>query len=127
MKISIGININDSSFPWTDVILSGKKRIETRNTPTLDPYLGKRVGIIRTGVGKAILVGFVDIVGKKVYSSVEEFRKDEYLHLVKIDSPFDFKGSKIGYVLQNPEKLSTPTAVETRGIVSRKINVEQEQ
>jgi len=120
-KVNIGININDSNASWTEYILSGRKTIETRNKPTLDCYIGKRVGIIRTGLGKAMLVGFVDIVGKKEYNSLGEFRKDEHLHLVQVGSEFDFKEKKIGYLLENPERLSNPVPVESRGIVSRKI------
>lgn len=124
MKTKIGININDLEAPWTNYILSGKKTIETRNSPTLDAYIGKRVGIIRTGVGKAQLVGYVDIVDKKEYTTFEEFRKDEDLHLVSIKSKFDFVlagGRKIGYLLKNPTRLEKPIAVTTKGIVSRKI------
>lgn len=121
-KINIGININDSEFPWTEAILSGRKTIETRNSPTLDSYIGKRVGIIRTGKGKAHLVGFVNIVGKKVYHIVEEFRRDAPFHLVEAGDFFDFKGNeKIGYILKDPEKLAVPIQINSRGIVSRKI------
>lgn len=121
-KINIGININDSTYPWTEAILSGQKTVETRNSPTLDPYIGKRVGIIRTGKGPAQLVGFVDIVGKKIYNTIESFRTDESLHLVSEGGFFDFKGDgKIGYVLENPERISVPVPVTSRGIVSRRI------
>jgi len=122
-KVNIGININDSTAPWTDLILDGKKKIETRNVPTLDPYIGKRVGIIKTGTGKAHLVGFVDIVSKKEYQTLEEFRKDEHLHLVRASTFFDFDQDKkkIGYFLENPERLSVPITINSRGIVSRKI------
>ncbi len=123
-RVNIGININDSTNPWTDWILDGKKTIETRNRSTLDSYIGKRVGIIRTGLGKAHLVGFVDIVGKKVYKTPEEFRKDEAIHCVKQESTFDFDSNyngKIGYILKNPERLSVPIPVNSKGMVSRKI------
>lgn len=123
-RVNIGININDSTTPWTDLILDGKKTIETRNRSTLDSYIGKRVGIIRTGLGKAHLVGFVDIIGKKVYNTLEEFRKDENFHCVKQASEFDFDpsyGGKIGYILENPERLSIPIPVNSKGMVSRKI------
>lgn len=121
-KINIGININDSTFDWTEAILSGRKTIETRNFPTLDPYIDKRVGIIRTGKGPAQLVGFVDIVAKKTYMTAESFRYDEDLHLVSVGGVFDFKRNpKFGYILENPERLSVPVPVTSKGIVSRRI------
>ena len=52
-EVSTGININDKTQPFTDQILHGQKTIETRNTPTLHPHVGKRVGIVRTGKGPA--------------------------------------------------------------------------
>ena len=121
-QINMGININDSTFPWTDAILSGRKTIETRNSPTLDPYIGKRVGIVRTGKGPAMLVGFVNIVMKRIYTTVDTFRADEDKHLVSEGGFFDFKGEgKIGYLLENPERLAIPVPVLSRGNVSRKI------
>ena|GEM_PF-1394464 len=121
-KITIGININDSESPWTELILAGKKTIETRNKPTLHPYLGKRVGIVKTGKGKALLVGFVTILFAKEYQSLKEFRGDKDQHLVKKGSKFDFKSGKFGYYLSDPKPLETPVPVTSRGIVSRKIN-----
>ena len=47
------VNINDRYTPFTDLIFDGKKVVETRNSKSLHSLFGKRVGIIRTGCGKA--------------------------------------------------------------------------
>lgn len=116
-----GININDSSQPFTEQILSGDKTIETRDTPSLRSYVGKRIGIVRTGKGKAQLVGYATISEEKVYNSSEEFRADDDKHLVDEGSQYDIKDKKYGYVLADVESV-TPVDVDSKGIVSRKIS-----
>jgi hypothetical protein len=117
----MGININDKDAPWTDMILSGKKTIETRNTDTLRPYVGKRVGIIRTGKGKAILVGFATI-GEPIKYNEETFSKDQDKHQVKQGIKFDIpeNGIKYGYPLTDVTKTD-PKEVTTTGIIARNI------
>ena len=63
----IGININDKHQLFTEQILNGSKTIETRSSKSLHPYIGKMVGIIRTGKGKATLVGYITIKAVKKY------------------------------------------------------------
>ena len=114
----MGININDSEYPWTDYIMSGKKTIETRNTPTLRPYIGKRVGIIQTGKGKAKLIGYMTIE-KEIEYDKESWAKDKSKHLV--DSELGDGEKKYGYVIGKVEKI-TPQEINSKGIVARKIN-----
>lgn len=114
-------NINDKYFPFTECILDGLKDIETRQKNTLKSLVGKRVGIIRTGKGKAMLVGHVTIIGVIQYETEAEFRKDENRHLVEPGSRYDITGKgKYGYILSNPERCE-PVAVTTKGIVIRNI------
>jgi hypothetical protein len=48
-KTMKGVNVaTDSLVNYADLIVSGKKYYETRNTNSLKPYIGKRVGIIET-------------------------------------------------------------------------------
>ncbi len=119
--VSMWININDSKQPFTNQILNGEKTIETRNTPTLHPYVGKKVGIIRTGVGQATLVGYA-VVGKpKFYNNEQEFDKDYNKHLVSKNSPFYItKKGKWGYPLEDVQSIN-PYEIKSKGIVSRKI------
>lgn len=118
----MGININDDTAPWTSLILSGKKTIETRNKPTLNAYIGKRVGIIKTGKRKkATLVGYATIGKPKEYKSAEEFNKDVKKHHVAPDNALYNGGIKYGYPLLDVESC-VPRPINTRGIVSRKID-----
>jgi hypothetical protein len=117
----IGININDQYYPFTELILSGIKTIETRKTPSLHPYIGKRVGIIRTGKGKATLVGFISIGQPIYYESESSFRKDESKHYVLKGSKYDIDDSgKWGYPIVNPVKTK-PRYIYSKGIVARQI------
>jgi hypothetical protein len=121
--VSIGININDKIQDFTGQILRGEKTIETRNTNSLKSYIGKKVGIIRTGKGKAYLVGYATIGDPIIYKTEEEFRKDYNKHLVERGSKFDIPkgGIKYGYPLFDVILLDEPKLITSRGIVSRKI------
>jgi len=118
----MGININDECQDFTGQILRGEKTIETRKTRSLDPYIGERVGLVRTGVGKATLVGYATVGEPVVYDSVAKFRRDYDKHLVAPGSAFDIKdGLKYGYPLMQVEAVE-PRQVESRGIVARRLN-----
>lgn len=114
-------NVNDKYFPFTEEMLNRNKTIETRGTNSLKSLVGKRVGIIRTGKGKAMLVGYVTISDVIRYNTEEEFRRDENKHLVAPRSKYDItKKGKYGYILENPERCE-PVAVTAKGIVIRNI------
>ncbi len=118
----MGININDCTQDFTGQILRGEKTIETRSTRSLDPYIGERVGIVRTGVGKATLVGYATVGEPVVYDSVSKFRRDQSKHLVAPGSAFDMKDRlKYGYPLMQVEAVE-PREIESKGIVARKVN-----
>jgi hypothetical protein len=121
-KVTRGVNINDKAQPFTDQILSGQKTIETRRTNSLRPYIGKRVGIIRTGKGKALLVGFA-VIGEPIfYRTKADFQADFGLHLVSDKSKFRFKrGGKFGYPLTSVTRCK-PQPVFSRGIIARKLS-----
>jgi len=121
-KVTRGVNINDKAQPFTDQILTGKKTIETRRTNSLRPYIGQRVGIIRTGKGQAMLVGFA-VIGEPVfYRTKAEFSADFGRHRVGDKGPFRFKrGGKIGYPVSNVTRCE-PVPVKSRGIIARKLS-----
>ena len=123
-NVSIGININDKIQDFTGQILRGEKTIETRNTNSLRPYIGRKVGIIRTGKGKAYLVGYCTIGEPKVYESEREFRRDFDKHLVDRGSKFDIPEGEIkfGYPLHDVTRLDEPKLIKSKGIISRKID-----
>lgn len=121
MIIEKGLNINDSTGQWSDMLLNGVKTIETRNQNNLKAHVGKPIGVIRTGVGKAHVVGFI-ILGEPIeYKTRLAFRKDAKQHRVKEGSQFDWNGQKFGYPVTVVKKLDKPIPVTTRGIVTRKI------
>lgn len=115
----MGININDKDVPYTDMILSGKKKVETRKKPTLDSYVGQKVGIIRTGKGPAELVGHAKVGKPKKYKSKQDFDRDRKNHRVPSKSKED-KTTGYGYPLTEVSR-SKPKKIKSRGIVSRKI------
>jgi SAM-dependent methyltransferase len=117
-----GININDKVQDYTGQILRGEKTIETRPSRSLDSRIGKRTGIIRTGAGKATLVGYAIIGEPVVYDSVAKFRRDQSKHRVAPGSVHDIKGGlKYGYPLMQVEAV-TPRVITSRGNVIRKLN-----
>lgn len=117
----IGININDKYYPFTELILNKEKTIETRRTPSLNPYIGQRVGIIKTGKGKAILVGIVTIGEPIYYKTEEEFRRDENKHRVYSGSKYDIDDAgKWGYPIINPVRVNQKY-INSKGIIARRI------
>jgi hypothetical protein len=121
-KVTRGVNINDKVQAFTDQILSGQKTIETRRTNSLRPYIGQRVGIVRTGKGQALLVGFA-VIGEPIfYGTKAAFSADFKRHQVGEKSKFRFKrGGKFGYPLTKVTRC-VPVPVKSRGIVARKLS-----
>lgn len=121
-EITKGFNVNDKDQPFTEQILDLMKILETRNSNSLKSLVGQRVAIIRTGCGKAKIVGLVDITGWIEYNTEEAFQKDEWMHLVKAGSKYDIKPEKkkYAYVLENVERCD-PITVTSKGIVIRNI------
>ena len=121
-NIERGININCKKQDFLKEIFEGLKVIETRKKPTLNCYLNKKVGLIRTGCGPAELVGFARIKEVKIYNTKKEFREDYNLHQVAEGSPFDIEenGVKYGYVLEEVEEIE-PVRITSRGIIARAI------
>jgi hypothetical protein len=118
-----GIHIRDTKSRFTDLILTGQKTIETRDTPrSLTPYVGRRVGLIRTGRGKAVLVGYATL-GKPVhYRSLRQFRADAKRHRVLPGSTFDWRAEKWGFPLKRVERIRPRLVAAGGNRVARRIN-----
>jgi len=89
-----GINIQ---HPWSDLIITGKKTIETRNYPIPKHYLNVDMALIQTpGDQKNILpaiIGIIRFTGCKQYKSKQEWQRDQNKHLVtKTDKTYAYKG-----------------------------------
>lgn len=92
-----------------DDIMNDLKTMETRNSNTLDRFVGQRVGIILTGCGKPKLMGTVMIVDKfKLRQG--EFDTFYYAHRIKPDSRYHVGNQpyKWAYELYDPKPFETP-------------------
>ena len=117
----LGINVNSKGKPYADLIIDGLKLMESRDSDSLRPYVGKRVAIVRTGKGKAVAIGEATI-GEPIIVNVKQFRSFYFQHLVDEGSTFDIKnnGHKYLYPMINPERYEKPKSVGL-GIVARKV------
>ena len=120
MAINVRVD-SEAGLDYAELIISGDKTYETRDSDSLRPYVGRRVGIARTGAGKAQAIGSVEI-GEPLVVSEEEFRSLQDQHMVPEGSAFDIKagGQKFLYPVSNPERFDQPMDVGA-GIVSRRI------
>lgn len=125
MEITKAFNINDRKQRFTEQILAGAKTEETRACHSLDSLIGKDVAIVRTGRGKAVIVGTCKIAGYNEYRTEDAFDKAYDKHLVAHGSAFDFShsksGYKLGYILTDVKALETPIPCKSKGIVIRNI------
>jgi len=88
--------------PYGELILSGKKDIETRVRRIPEKFIGKRIGIYEPERG--VLIGSVKVLGQKLYATAAEFRKDYRRHLVDAGSQYDIRpdATKIGIIVGSP-------------------------
>ena len=119
----MGINVasdRKAGIHYADLIVDGKKTIETRNSDTLRPYVGKRVAIVRTGAGPAKAIGEVTI-GEPMVANKAKFRAMQSKHMVPEGSMFDITTpTKHLYPLHSPVRYDDERDVG-HGIVSRKV------
>ena len=119
----MGVNVASDrkhNLNYADLIVDGHKTIESRNSDTLRPYVGKRVAIVRTGSGKAKAIGEVTI-GEPIVANKKQFRNMESHHLVPEGSTFDIKTpTKHMYPLSEPVRYDEERDVG-RGNLSRKV------
>lgn len=116
-----GVNVrNESNARFADLIVDGKKTVETRNTDSLRAAVGQRIRITRTGEGAAEYIGEATVGEPIVYNSEQEFRADASRHKVQPGSGFDIQpgGIKYGYPMLNAERYAEPVpAPRVRGRV----------
>jgi len=126
-KPTIGINVrSDGNIDYASLIVDGKKKYESRKTDSLRPYVGRTVGIVRTGNGPAVAIGQVTI-GEPIVVDAEKFDKLRKQHLVPPRSLFDIGATdtKYLYPMINPVRWDEEKLIKNKGIVARKIE-EQE-
>lgn len=125
---TIGINVRSdvrAGIPYADLIVDGTKTYESRESHSLNPYIGKRVAIVKTGEGKAHAIGSV-VIGEPITVNERQFRHLEGEHMVPAGSAFDIKPNqkKVLYPLSDAIRFDKPVTVG-HGIVSRKLNLDQ--
>ena len=121
----LGINVAVDPRNGTDyacLIVSGTKRFESRETASLKPYVGKRVGIVRTGAGRpAEVIGSVEI-GQPIEVNEKQFYQLRDRHLVAEDSLFNIKKGQTKFLYPMIDPISTnPRKVSSKGIVARAV------
>lgn len=122
-----GINIQ---FPISQLILKGKKTIETRTYPIPEQYVGQEMAIIETpgpaGDFPARVVGLVTFERCFQYKNAQLFYADESKHQVSKNSPWKWNPEKPkwGWVIKIVIEFQKPKIPpRKKGIVYTK-NVE---
>ena len=120
----LGINVrSDGLTDYAGLIVSGQKLWESRRTRSLDPYVGKRVGIVRTGSGAAMVVGSA-IIGAAMAVNEKQFNELRSEHFVSQGSTFDIEkgGKKYLYRLLDCKQIKPrPVPKGSLGIIARQI------
>lgn len=130
MNTSKRINGLNVQWPWSQLLLSGKKTIETRNYPIPAKHLGVPIALIETPGKKGKAVGAVSksrIIGVVIFSECYKYAdRDAWLkdfkghRVAPDDSDFAFKDGmeKWAWVVKSVAKLNKPIAPPNpRGIV----------
>jgi hypothetical protein len=124
-----GINIQ---WPWSRLLLSGRKSIETRSYPLPEKYTNTWLALIETpgpngkanGVGAARIVGAIIFNESFEYRSARAWREDFRRHLVQPnDRNFSYSrtNTKWGWIVESVISFSEPKSAPARkGIVFTK-------
>lgn len=125
-EIIPGINIQ---WPWSDLLLSGKKSVETRTYKMPDKYIGKDLALIETpgpnglekaGIEKARIVGVIRFSNSFKYKSKAEWMRDKDRHLVGPNDPlfgWNSDKEKWGWVVESVRRIHQAPAPKKRGII----------
>ena len=121
-----GLNVQ---WPWSELLLTGKKTIETRNYPIPKKHIGVPIALIETpgkkgrrkgNISEARIVGVIVFAECYRYTSRNAWMKDSKKHLVSPTDDFAFKKGKEkwAWVVKSVVKLDEPgVPPKPRGIV----------
>ena len=120
-----GLNVQ---WPWSRLIVDGKKTIETRSYPLPASLRGRWVAIIETpgpqgkknGIHRAQVIGLVKFKDSKLYSTKKGWLADYDHHLVSPNDPlyaFNRSRPKYGWLVEDVMTLSPQSPPPSRGIV----------
>lgn len=120
-----GVNIQ---WPWSRLIVEGKKTVETRTYSLPKKYIGQELAIIETpgphgkwqGINKAQIIGTV-IFEKTFRYDYKTWKSDHLRHFVFPDDPqfkWNDKNEKWGWVVSKVNLFKEPLpAPKKRGII----------
>ena len=123
VKTFSGVHIQ---YPWSQLLLSGEKTVETRKYPLPKKFEDVSLAIIETAgkskpTFKARIVGIITFSNSIEYKNFEDWKLDEKRHSVSVDNPiFAYKENvrKYGWVVKSVTKLKEPCLPpKKRGIV----------
>ncbi len=118
-----GINIQ---APWSELIISGKKLVETRGYPIPEKYVGQSLAVIETpgksrSIKKARIIGIVKFGKPYKYQNKLHWTQERKLHLVEENDPaffFSTEKEKWAWPVLMVKRLKKPLPVPAkRGIV----------
>ncbi len=117
-------------WPWSQLLLSGKKTIETRSYKLPKKYEGVELALIETpgpkgkrlgGIVQARIIGTITFSGCFQYESKRAWQGDRRSHCVDLSDPQYAWGSSAerwAWQVESLKKLKTPKpAPKKRGIV----------
>ena len=115
-----GLNVRGD---FASLIVSGDKPVETRRYKPPEDWLGDRIGIIKTGSGKAMVIGSAILRGWFLYRDIDQWCQERSVHHVPADSVFDWDGTgdRYGWRFEDPVMFDEPyPAPKKRGILYAK-------
>lgn len=116
-KFYTGINIQ---YPYSQLILNGKKTVETRTYPLPLKYLKKDLLLVETpgkkGKFKSRVVAIIQFSNCKKYDTIKKFRADYKFHKVSKGSEWDWtpEKNKWGWDLKIIKIFSNPQLLNKR-------------
>jgi len=126
-KVIPGLNVQ---WPWSEMIVSGEKTVETRSYSLPEKYRGVELAVIETpgprgkqeaNIEKARIIGVVIFSDCIQYKTKTQWYGDQQKHCVpESDSQYGFNPDKEkwGWVVKSVKRLSAPKPPPTkRGIV----------
>ena len=125
-----GINIQ---WPWSDLLISGAKTVETRTYPIPKKYMGIEIAVIETpgklggkqaGIKRARIIGTIVFGNCIEYENQRQWDADRTRHCVSQDNKdyaWNNTKRKYGWEVQTVRKFERPMdAPKIRGIVFAK-------
>jgi hypothetical protein len=117
IKTLNGISIQ---YPYAQLILAGKKTIETRTYPIPNHYVGVPLLLVETpgkqGRFKSRGIAIITFSGCFKYRTAKEFYGQSHLHLVDKSSEWSWKPGKEkwGWEVKEISRLKTPILITKR-------------